>query len=207
MVSMNTLISLLIALFVILAVLLTILSCASNPPKVQLVDGRLRACPNSPNCVSSESDSVSSRIEPLTFQGPSEKAWNDLKRPRERWEGRFKKNTKVISGPHSPARFSALWMTWSFRMVSADGIVHVRSGSRVGYSDLGVTEEGWKDCGRYLIGRGIRGWPENKLSRPSTTPMIYWGVQKTRYTSENLPSPLFARGVVPAFNKGRQRGI
>jgi uncharacterized protein (DUF1499 family) len=25
-----------------------------------------------------------------------------------------------------------------FRMVSADGIVHVRSGSRVGYSDLGV---------------------------------------------------------------------
>jgi uncharacterized protein (DUF1499 family) len=138
MVSMNTLISLLIALFVILAVLLTILSCASNPPKVQLVDGRLRACPNSPNCVSSESDSVSSRIEPLTFQGPSEKAWNDLK-----------ETTREMGGKIQEEHEGYLWATFTskvfrfvddveFRMVSADGIVHVRSGSRVGYSDLGV---------------------------------------------------------------------
>ena len=43
------------------------------------MDGKLRACPSSPNCVSSESDSASSRIEPLTFQGTQEKAWGDLK--------------------------------------------------------------------------------------------------------------------------------
>jgi uncharacterized protein (DUF1499 family) len=46
---------------------------------VQLVDGKLRPCPRSPNCVSSESDNASSRIEPLTFQGPPEKAWDKLK--------------------------------------------------------------------------------------------------------------------------------
>jgi uncharacterized protein (DUF1499 family) len=135
---MNSIISVLIVLFLILAVLLTVLSCASNPPKVQLVDGRLRACPNSPNCVSSESDSPSSRIEPLTFQGQPEKAWSDLK-----------ETVRELGGEIQEEHGGYFWATFTsrvfrfvddveFRMVSTDGIVHVRSGSRVGYSDLGV---------------------------------------------------------------------
>jgi len=76
---MNSIVSIPIVLFVISVMLLTILSCVSKPPKVQLVDGKLRPCPRSPNCVSSESDNASSRIEPLTFQGPPEKAWDKLK--------------------------------------------------------------------------------------------------------------------------------
>ena len=135
---MNSIMSVLIVVFVISAVLLTLLSCASNPPKVQLVDGKLRPCPKSPNCVSSESDSASSRIEPLTFQGPPEKAWNDLK-----------ETTREMGGKIQEEHEGYLWATFTskvfrfvddveFRMVSADGIVHVRSGSRVGYSDLGV---------------------------------------------------------------------
>ena len=135
---MNTLTSSLIVLIVILAVLLTILSCASNPPKVQLVEGRLRACPNSPNCVSSESDSGSSRIEPLTFQGLPGKAWGDLK-----------ETIRDMGGKIQEEREGYLWATFTsrvfrfvddveFRVVSTDGMIHVRSGSRVGYSDLGV---------------------------------------------------------------------
>jgi len=138
MVSMNTLISLLIALFVILAVLLTILSCASNPPKVQLVDGRLRACPNSPNCVSSESDSASSRIEPLTFQGPPEKAWSDLKETIPELGGKIQEEHDGYLWAIFTSKVFRFVDDVEFRMVSADGIVHVRSGSRVGYSDLGV---------------------------------------------------------------------
>jgi uncharacterized protein (DUF1499 family) len=135
---MNSIISVLIVVFLILAVLLTVLSCASNPPKVELVDGKLRACPDSPNCVSSESDRASSRVEPLVFQGPSEKAWSDLK-----------ETTREMGGKIQEEQEGYLWATFTsrvfrfvddveFRMVSADGIVHVRSGSRVGYSDLGV---------------------------------------------------------------------
>jgi uncharacterized protein (DUF1499 family) len=75
----NSIVSIPIVLFVISVMLLTILSCASKPPKVQLVDVKLRPCPSSPNCVSSESDNASSRIEPLTFQGKPEKAWEELK--------------------------------------------------------------------------------------------------------------------------------
>ena len=130
--------SVLIVVFVISAVLLSVLSCASNPPKVQLVDGRLRACPNSPNCVSSESDSASSRIEPLTFQGPPEKAWSDLK-----------ETIRDMGGEIQEEHDGYLWTTFisrlfrfvddvEFRMVSTEGMIHVRSASRVGYSDLGV---------------------------------------------------------------------
>ena len=135
---MNTLISLVIALFVVSGVLLTVLSCASNPPKVQLVDGKLRACPKSPNCVSSESESASSRVEPLTFQGLPGKAWTDLK-----------ETIRELGGKIQEEHEGYLWTTFTsklfrfvddveFRMVSSDGLIQVRSGSRVGYSDLGV---------------------------------------------------------------------
>jgi uncharacterized protein (DUF1499 family) len=135
---MNTLISLLIGLFVILVVPLTILSCASNPPKVQLVDGRLRACPDSPNCVSSENDSPSSRVEPLTFQGQPEKAWSDLKETVRELGGEIQEEHEGYFWATFTSRVFRFVDDVEFRMVSTDGIVHVRSGSRVGYSDLGV---------------------------------------------------------------------
>jgi uncharacterized protein (DUF1499 family) len=135
---MDRIVPIRIALLVISSALLTILSCASDPPKVQWVHGRLSACPKSPNCVSSESDITSSRVEPLTFKGPPEKAWNDLKETVREMGGK-------IEGEHD----GYLWATFTsrifrfvddveLRMVSTDGIIHVRSGSRVGYSDLGV---------------------------------------------------------------------
>lgn len=136
--GMNSIISIAIVFFVMSTVLLTFLSCASNPPKVQLVDGKLRACPKSPNCVSSEGDSTSPRIEPLAFQGLPEKAWGDLK-----------ETIRGMGGKIQEEHDGYLWATFTtklfrfvddveFRMVSSDGIIHVRSGSRVGYSDLGV---------------------------------------------------------------------
>ena len=137
---MNNIISLLVVLFVISAVLLAVLSCASNPPKVQLVDGRLRPCPNSPNCVSSESDSASSRVEPLTFQGPPEKAWSDLKETIREMGGKIEEEHEGYLWATFTSRVFRFVDDVEFRMVSTDGIIHVRSASRVGYSDLGVNK-------------------------------------------------------------------
>ncbi len=124
--------------FVISAVLSIVLSCASNPPKVQLVDGKLRACPKSPNCVSSESDSASSRVEPLTFQGPPEKAWGDLEETIQEMGGKIQEEHDGYLWATFTTRLFRFVDDVEFRMVSADGMIHVRSGSRVGYSDLGV---------------------------------------------------------------------
>jgi uncharacterized protein (DUF1499 family) len=141
MVSMNTLFSLLIALFVISAVLLTISSCASNPPKVQLVDGKLRPCPNSPNCVSSEGDRASSRVEPLTFQDPPEKAWDNLRETLREMGGKIQEEHDGFLWATFTSRVFRFVDDVEFRMVSTAGMIHVRSGSRVGYSDLGVNRK------------------------------------------------------------------
>jgi uncharacterized protein (DUF1499 family) len=135
---MNSIISIVIILFVISTVLLAVLSCASNPPKVQLIDGRLRPCPNSPNCVSSESDSTSSRIEPVTFQGRPEKAWGDLKETIRDMGGKIQEEQDGYLWATFTSRLFRFVDDVEFRMVSSDGIIHVRSGSRKGYSDLGV---------------------------------------------------------------------
>jgi uncharacterized protein (DUF1499 family) len=135
---MNSIMSVLIVVFVISAVLLTLLSCASNPPKRQLVDGRLRPCPKSPNCVSSESDSASSRIEPLTFQGPPEKVWSDLQETIPELGGKIQEEHDGYLWATFTSRLFRFVDDVEFRMVSSDGMIHVRSASRVGYSDLGV---------------------------------------------------------------------
>jgi uncharacterized protein (DUF1499 family) len=138
---MNNLLSLLIVLFVIPVVLLTILSCASKPPKVELVDGKLRPCPSSPNCVSSESESAPSQVDPLTFKGQPEQAWDELK-----------DTLREMGGKIQEEHTGYLWATFTsnlfrfvddveFRMIPAEGVIHVRSGSRVGHSDLGVNRK------------------------------------------------------------------
>jgi uncharacterized protein (DUF1499 family) len=136
--GMYSIISVAIVLFVISVVLLIVLSCASNPPKVQLVDGKLRPCPSSPNCVSSESDSPSSRVEPLTFTGPPEKAWGDLKETIQGMGGKIKEEYDGYLWTTFTTKLFRFVDDVEFRMVSSESIIHVRSGSRVGYSDLGV---------------------------------------------------------------------
>jgi uncharacterized protein (DUF1499 family) len=138
---MKSMISVLHASVILPCVLLTLMSCTSKPPKAQLVDGRLRACPGSPNCVSSESEVAASRIAPLAFQCPPEIAWE-----------RLKKAIRDMGGEIQEERDSYLWATFTtrvfrfvddveFRMVTTDGIIHVRSASRKGYSDLGVNRK------------------------------------------------------------------
>ncbi len=125
-------------LFIIPAVLSTILSCASNAPNVQLVDGKLRPCPDSPNCVSSENDRPSSRVEPLAFKGSSEKAWGDLKEAIQEMGGKIQDEHDGYLWTTFTSRVFRFVDDVEFRIVPSDSIIHVRSGSRVGYSDLGV---------------------------------------------------------------------
>ena len=137
-VLMDDIISLRIVLYIISSVLLTVWSCVSNPPKVALVDGKLRPCPNSPNCVSSESDRPSSRVEPLTFQGPSEVAWGGLKETIREMGGKIEEEHDGYLWATFTSRIFRFVDDVELRMVSTNGTIDVRSGSRVGYSDLGV---------------------------------------------------------------------
>ena len=101
----------------------------------QLVDGRLRPCPGTPNCVCSEEGSV----EPIAFRGMlADAALQRLRQIIDEMGG-------VVQGEEG----DYLWSTFTvpvfgfvddveFRLEREAGVIHVRSASRLGLSDLGV---------------------------------------------------------------------
>ena len=114
------------------------MSCSSTQHPLGLINGHLAPCPNSPNCVSSETSTRAAYIEPLAVHVTGEDVWVCLKRSITEMGGTIEKKE---------GRY--LWATFKtklFRFVDdvelrldADAkLIHVRSASRVGYSDLGV---------------------------------------------------------------------
>jgi uncharacterized protein (DUF1499 family) len=104
----------------------------------QLVDGKLRPCPGTPNGVCSETTNPIVRIDPFSFTGSAENAWAILKPIIVENGGVVRKAEKGY-----------LWATFlipvfgfvddvEFRLSQEEGVIHVRSSSRLGFSDLGV---------------------------------------------------------------------
>lgn len=107
-----------------------------------LVEGRLRPCPSSANCVCSQDNDVEHHIEPLSFSGSPREAWNRLhdlvrKQPRVRVVSR--------DDGYLHAEFTTLLMRFvddvEFQLDEAASVIHVRSASRVGYSDFGANRK------------------------------------------------------------------
>ncbi|MBD2387533.1 DUF1499 domain-containing protein [Cylindrospermum sp. FACHB-282] len=113
-----------------------------RPNNLGVRNGRLAPCPNSPNCVSSQSSDPTHQIAPLTFTTTPEKAIAFLKRiiqslPR----------TKIIteSEDYLYAEFKSALMGYvddvEFSLDPKTKVIHVRSASRLGESDLGVNRQ------------------------------------------------------------------
>ena len=109
---------------------------------VGLVEGRLRPCPSSPNCVCSQDEDAGHQIEPLRFAGPPREAWERLhdlvlKLPRTRVVSREDRYLHV--------EFTTLLMRFvddvEFLLDKTTSVIHVRSASRIGHSDLGANRK------------------------------------------------------------------
>ncbi|MBC8114035.1 MAG: DUF1499 domain-containing protein, partial [Candidatus Saccharimonas sp.] len=109
---------------------------------VGLVDGRLRPCPSSPNCVCSQDEEAGHHIEPLWFTDSPREAWDRLhdlvqKLPRTRVVSRDDRYLHV--------EFTSLLMRFvddvEFLLDETTSVIHVRSSSRIGYSDLGANRK------------------------------------------------------------------
>lgn len=99
---------------------------------IGLVDGQLAPCPSAPNCVASEdSESDDKRIEPLPVG-----AWPHLASVIAEMGGIVvKQNDEYISAEFSSDTFKFVDDV-EFRLTKE--VIHIRSASRVGYSDNGV---------------------------------------------------------------------
>ena len=109
-----------------------------EPPELGLDDaGRLRPCPATPNCVSSQAADAAQRLAPLAVAGPDPIA-------RLRHAVEQLPRTRIVATTDGYVRAES--RTLIFRYVddlelaldAAAGVAQVRSASRVGRSDFGA---------------------------------------------------------------------
>lgn len=117
--------------------LLGILGCAGErPTNLGAREGALASCPASPNCVSSRSADERHRIGALAFNGDPDAAFARLKLVL----GRRRDTTIIEEKPgylRVELRTTLFVDDGEFLLDRARGAIHVRSASRLGYSDLG----------------------------------------------------------------------
>ena len=100
---------------------------------------KLAPCPDSPNCVSSQAVDTRHAVAPLAFNGDPQHAWDALKTVVLK-----QKRTRItrVDAHTLQAECRSLVFRFvddlEFSMVTEEQLIHMRSASRTGYSDLGV---------------------------------------------------------------------
>lgn len=119
--------------------LLLVLAVGCAAPTVGLDGGRLRACPESPNCVCSEvAPDSAAYVAPFAVPEGVEPA-EAFARLARTVEGRAAVETREDGYLHAVFKTALLRFRDDFeaRLDREAGLIHVRSASRLGYSDLG----------------------------------------------------------------------
>ena len=117
--------------------LLGLAGCAGErPDDLGAREGLLAPCPSSPNCVSSQTENERHRIAPLAFNGDPSAAFARLKRVLS---GRS--DTTIVDDLPDYLRVELHTLLFvddgEFLLDRTNAVIHVRSASRLGYSDLG----------------------------------------------------------------------
>ena len=115
---------------------------AARPANLGLHDGRLAPCPATPNCVCSQIAVDANRVQPLRFTDPPGAAWARLVRvvgeqPRA--------EVITVDDQYLHAEFTSRIFRFvddvEFLLDAPNQVIHVRSASRVGRSDMGANRE------------------------------------------------------------------
>ncbi|MEM8504696.1 MAG: DUF1499 domain-containing protein [Cyanobacteria bacterium P01_D01_bin.1] len=120
-------------------------SFSGTPPTdLGVTDGRLKACPSTPNCVCSyaPADDTEHAITPFPYTGSAKDAIAKLKTIIEGIE-RSKINT--VSDDYLYAEFSSKLMGFvddaEFYAPPGESVIHTRTAARLGKSDLGANRK------------------------------------------------------------------
>jgi uncharacterized protein (DUF1499 family) len=124
-----------------LASLLLLSGCAGTRPDLGIKNGELTSCPKTPNCVNSQAVGEKQSIKPFLYSGTQQGARTRLLQILDSL-----KRTKILTAQENYIR--AEFTSALFRFVddvefyfpedqAGELVIHVRSASRLGYSDLG----------------------------------------------------------------------
>lgn len=112
---------------------------ARMPENLGARQGRLAPCPSSPNCVSSQAEDASHRVAPLEFEGSAGEAWQAaLAATASLDRTRIVTDTGQYLHAESRSRIFGFVDDLELLLDAREKVIHVRSASRTGYSDLGV---------------------------------------------------------------------
>ena len=137
---------------------MSLFSCAgTRPTDIGITDGHLAPCPSSPNCVSSDADADDSThyVAPLVLAAAPEVAWKTA----EGAVARMSRTEIVTASPtYLYAECTSALMGFvddlELQLRAEDGIIAVRSASRIGYGDMGVNRQRVEDLRSTLAADG-----------------------------------------------------
>lgn len=118
----------------------------------------LPPCPDSPNCVSSDADPEDAEhwIAPLQLAVGAERAWPVVVRTvEETARTRIVERGETRMRAEVTSRFFRFVDDLELRLHPGEGVIAVRSSSRVGYSDLGVNRRRVEGLRERLRGAGV----------------------------------------------------
>lgn len=147
-------------LFRILAVLflgLLIWSCSGNTPSnLGVSNSKMATCPSSPNCFSSDAQDKDHYVKPFQLAMSASQAWRGTKEVVSKLP-----RTRIVSEKadylHAECRSALFGFVddLELNLRPSEGIIAVRSASRLGYSDFGVNRKRIEALRTSLVRQGI----------------------------------------------------
>ena len=130
---------------VVLVSILLLAGCSDIMPGLGINNSKLTPCPESPNCVNSQAETEIHYIQPIHYTGTQQEAYGRLMRILA-----SEKRTNILT-----VQENYIWVEFTSALLrfvddvefyfpedQADNkVIHVRSASRVGYSDMGVNRK------------------------------------------------------------------
>ena len=115
---------------------------ASRPAHQGMTDGKFQPCPDSPNCVSSQSPDKKHFIEPIHYEGTQQQAKERLMAVIQ---GMKRSKIVTVTDQYIHAEFTSAFFRFvddvEFYFDDVSKTLHVRSASRIGRSDFGVNRK------------------------------------------------------------------
>lgn len=139
---MKILLYIIAGIVLLISLALVVLSMSSRKqPALGLLNGQLRACPATPNCVCSEYDDNKAFVAPLLYNGPADGAWQHIRQAIIGTGGLIVTDHQGYLHARYETRLLRFIDDVEVRHDTLRHVIHVRSASRAGHSDLGANRK------------------------------------------------------------------
>lgn len=130
-------------LIVSLMFVLILTACASKEPVLGVLNGKFKPCPDKPNCVNSQVVEGRHAVSAIRLTASANKAKELVLSAIAQLDGQVMSQADNYIRAQFTSRLFRFVDDIEFYLTQDSGatLVHVRSASRLGYSDLGVNRE------------------------------------------------------------------